>query len=243
MFDASTKSSFGSGRVGVPSDYAGLCPPAFEQCEPRILLSGDVIFMGWEGVGVLDANGRPQVAKSEWQVRMDSPTTYDAGDYYAYFDEKMPIVRVVDEVVVGLASDGREDAEDLARKLTAEGGLLEGFDLFRWINADLGIANFVAPAVEGFDVEATVGRVQSSADVIWAGPAFCIVETHGRMWVTDEIIVSLGSTPGDDFDGAAFMDEQGFSAYRPSFGFSDHQYVATVPGGPLVPLAISSDTP
>jgi hypothetical protein len=194
-----------------------------------------------------------------------TPVLTDQGDFYWYFDEKIPLLRSEDELVVAFREG--VDIEAALTALTAAGGALDGFRVsqrFARGLVSLGRIDMVSPpAPGGLPLEALDGV----AAVAWSAPVLTVASGRSRVWLTDQFVVKL--KPGVDpraffatgyshyealFDGqwvGRFADAGGLEALRrtndlvldPRVEWSSPDFYAAgflwVPEKPVEPLSIN----
>ena len=118
------------------------------------------------------------------------PPLYDAGDYRWYFDEKLPLLRVANEFVVGLAGADGADAAGVIDALTGEGNPLQGFRAEPKYGNN--ILSFVSPTVDTLALENALTLVADWAGVEWTSPLFWGGEgAGGPLIVPNEVVVAL----------------------------------------------------
>jgi len=149
--------------------------------------------------------------------------SWDAGDYYWSSDQKYPLLRATDEMVVGF--EHTKGAPRLARELIAEDGPLRGFKFSQWLGS--GIANFKRKTpLTVAKFRATRRKTDAAPGVSWASPGFVSVGQGGpfRMSVVNSLYVTLDGTvdPAEVF-------AKGFTGY--SGGEDNHYTVNMVKGG------------
>ncbi|MDY6912563.1 MAG: S8 family serine peptidase [Chloroflexota bacterium] len=198
----------------------------FEPLEARLLLSMslstpsfDLRLGNAEQISLVD-----NLASLQHQTNESQISTYDAGDYYWYFDEKMPLLRVGNEVVVSLKPSSNID--QIVNQLTEPGGVLAGFQKDRALSDNT--LSFVNLTTDGLNLEEIFGVLVTCPEVEWVSPTFFSERTGTRVWGTDEIVVALE----DGVDPVIFFGTD-FTDYRRLFM---NQYVATVAVGSLTAL-------
>lgn len=163
----------------------------FEQLEARCVLSTAV-----PGLPELTVHPPPDQVPSEqddlpcgrMMPYVREETLLDAGDYYRYNDGKIPLLRVQNEIVVGLR-DGVDPAA-VAEQLTNENGPLAGWTRFFRMGPYLGFRWVPQEAEVGRAFGIAEQRLEDVPEVSWTGPVF-VPPTHRlRLVVTDELVVS-----------------------------------------------------
>lgn len=168
----------------------------FEQLEARCVLSTVV-----PGLPEAPVRSAPDAVPSEehdpscnqhpdFYVR--EGTLLDAGDFYWYYGEKMSLLRVQNEIVVGLR-DG-VDPTTAAEQLTDVNGPLAGWTrvypgnrsvlMFRWEPEESNVGRAFSDAEQ---------RLAEVPQVAWTGPMHYSPRSRLRIAVTDEIVVSVSS--------------------------------------------------
>jgi hypothetical protein len=151
------------------------------------------------------------------------PTVIDRGDFYWASGKKVGLRRSSEEVVVGLR-DG-SDSNNTIQLLTEQRGPLAGYRVVSRFGRDDLVA-FAGPPKTAAAVDALVSALQVEEGIAWAASAFVTAENGSRVWVTDELIVSLmpGVDPRNVFG-------QNFSSYRRLRGTDDQYVVKLARGG------------
>jgi len=137
----------------------------------------------------------------------------DAGDFYWASDQRVPLLRVADEIVVKL-----DNSTSLA-SLSQPGGPLAGYQLSAQLNSSLISLTATQPVTEQ-----SLANLKSRDDISWTGFAYINSNTGERLWGTGELIVALD--PG--VDPASFFSTD--YVYQGLTGTAD-QFVVTVTGG------------
>ena len=116
----------------------------------------------------------------------------DAGDFYYYFDQKVPLLRATDEVVVGLLPTSAKRARRLSAALTADGGPLQGYYLIQTLKTNNYLfkrsSRLAAPGYRRL-----LNRIEGLPALKYLGPTFfsTAANTPARLWATDEVTVKL----------------------------------------------------
>jgi len=166
-----------------------------ETLEPRLLLAATGL--GW-GMTYLEPAGTGDNGRGE-------PAAFiDAGDFYWYQKQEIHLLRAQDEVVVGLAGGGSQEAVRSA--LAAAGGTIAEFgQSAQYIKLDQ--TTLVIKSASGIgDIDAVLDALGGSAAVAWAGPGFVYPVDGTRVRIANQIVVRLqhGVNPAEffrDFDG------------------------------------------
>jgi hypothetical protein len=133
------------------------------------------------------------------------PRAYDAGDFYDYYDQKIPLLRATDELVVAIKHGVR--AETVSRKLVSSGIVPAAFKAYSPLDTD--ILRFRAPSEIGWKkLRAVLGTVRDAEAVAWVAPSF-FAPSGNRFYIANEITVQLN--PGVD---PATLFVHGVSSYR-----------------------------
>ena len=164
------------------------------------------------------------------------PPLYDAGDYRWYFDEKVPMLRVANEFVVGLA--GGADGGSVIDALTGEGKPLEGFRAERKYRKNL--LTFVSPLVETSALEDALTVAADYAGVEWTSPVFWDTESGMHVIMSNEVIVALDMARDSmDLTAQEVLEgilERDVISYRRASGTPDH-FILKIPEGGTGALA------
>ncbi|MCX5772958.1 MAG: S8 family serine peptidase, partial [Candidatus Hydrogenedentes bacterium] len=193
--------------------------PLLEPLEARLMLSADALTpLVATFAGTLELSEGETVALAQGPGEASQAFT-DAGDYYWYYGQQIPLLRATSEIVVSIASG--ENGEELIQQWTQADGPLAGYEIRSPLNDNLFVLGGSASSP---DAASALEAVSAGGKVAWSGPAFMYEETGSRLWATNEIIVKI--RPG--VDPAAFFAE--FGSYRQLFM---SQYVISVQGGSL----------
>jgi hypothetical protein len=199
----------------IPDTSAGGAFPIAEALEGRTLLSF---------VPVLPDFPEPPDLPPTQFVRA---RTWNAGDFYWYFDKKVRLLRATNAFVVGVKPGVK--AGMLSRSLL--NGPLEGFEKVESLNADS--LRFVADEGLGKHEYNQVQReLRAMKRVAWTSPAFMGRENKRYLWITDEVVMQL--SPQTDAQG--FLSER-FSNFR--VVGPEKQFMVTIPRGGVTALRVA----
>jgi hypothetical protein len=147
----------------------------------------------------------------------------DPGDFYWYFDEKTPLTRATDQIVVGFYPGSAKRIRRLAAAITSDTGPLVGYTVQRSLTP----TSFLLKKTSAGDppsFKKLLRRTNGFRALKYVSPTFFTADSPSRISVTDEIEVDLR----DDVDPESFF-RKGFSGYTPASGTND--YVATLAKG------------
>jgi hypothetical protein len=159
-----------------------------EPLENRLLMSGvptvDVV------IDTGDVGGHvPTIT-----YKAPAPRTWDAGDFYWYFDEQIRLYRMLDAIVVGV--DKGVDPQQLNQELTGRGGVLRRFELIQILKTEertRDVLYLETPEPLTVKKYENLLRTTERVDgVTWASAGFKTEERY-KLLVTNEIFVSLAA--------------------------------------------------